>query len=225
MLSLTDIERSLLNQPTLGGRVRALLTATNMTQAELASKVGTKQQSIAYICGIGGHEVTTSRFTIKIAEVFGVDSNWLATGEGNPIPVKTEIADRNLQAVPVYLGNDATVAFLTGGQAPQAGTVVTSLGTRGKTFAVRVPPEWAAHGVAPNDDLIFDGEATPRPGQTVLVMVDRSSILLGRYQRTAASAAQIASLTPDWPEVMQIAEGVAVVGVLIERRHYGALAA
>lgn len=225
MLSLTDIEKTLLNQPTLGGRVRALLSATGLTQAQLAARVGTKQQTIAYICGVGGHEPTASRFTIKIAEVLGVDPNWLASGEGNPIPTRQEIEDRNLVLVPVFFGHDAVVSHLNGVSPQPVDSLLTSIGTHGKTFATRVPPDGGGKGVTAGDDLVFDASLAPRPGQTVLVMVDRSSVLLGRYQRTASGESQIITLTPDWPETMKIGSGTEVVGVLVEHRHYGALAA
>jgi transcriptional regulator with XRE-family HTH domain len=225
MLSLSDIEKALLNQPTLGGRVRALLSATGMTQAQLAAKVGTKQQTIAYICGVNGHEATTSRYTIKIAEALGVDSNWLASGEGNPIPTKQEIEDRNLVSVQVFLGDDDVVSHLNGVKAQPVDSLLTSLGAHGKTFAIRALANGCSRCVTPGDDLLFDTSIPPRPGQTVLVIVDRSSVLLGRYQRTESGESQVVTLTPDWPDVMKIGGAVEVAGVLVEHRHYGALAA
>ena len=64
----------------LGTRVKRMLQEKGMTQAQLARLVGTKQQTISYICN-QEHPATTSRYSTKIAEILGVNPAWLATGQ------------------------------------------------------------------------------------------------------------------------------------------------
>lgn len=67
-------------------RIKLAREQANLTQSELAEKIGIKQQSVFKIeCG----ETKNPRNIEKIASVLGVDLNWLLTGEGLMYPNKS----------------------------------------------------------------------------------------------------------------------------------------
>lgn len=72
------IEPTLL--PTLGSRVKyARLNVANLTQKELAMKIGVKQPTIS---SIEKDEQSTTRYLLQIADALGVSAHWLQTGYG-----------------------------------------------------------------------------------------------------------------------------------------------
>lgn len=67
-------------------RIRIAREQANLTQAELAEKIGIKQQSVFKI---ESGDTKNPRNLEKIANVLGVDLNWLLTGEGLMCPNKS----------------------------------------------------------------------------------------------------------------------------------------
>ena len=67
-------------------RIRIAREQANLTQAELAEKIGIKQQSVFKI---ESGDTKNPRNLEKIANVLGVDLNWLLTGEGLMYPNKS----------------------------------------------------------------------------------------------------------------------------------------
>ena len=67
-------------------RIRIAREQANLTQAELAEKIGIKQQSVFKI---ESGDTKNPRNLEKIANVLGVDLNWLLTGDGLMYPNKS----------------------------------------------------------------------------------------------------------------------------------------
>jgi transcriptional regulator with XRE-family HTH domain len=74
----------------LGNRMRAARKAANLTQVELADRVGCRQQLISQI-ERGKVDYTT--FYNEFAQVLGVDPAWLITGKGSSRPEKSSPSD------------------------------------------------------------------------------------------------------------------------------------
>lgn len=197
-----------------------------MTQAELARAVGTKQQTISYICA-AEHEATASRYTIKIAELFGVNPNWLATGEGNPqdatLLMRTNGSPHKLHPIPIYRGHDAALRFMRGESQEPTGYLLSDRGTPGKCWVDEIsdPSRSGATGVAMGDHLIFDTASTPRPSDNVVVMLNKDLLMMGTY-RLRGQGFEVVPLNPDF-DTVHSGKNVQIVGVLIERRLYGSL--
>ncbi len=64
---------------TLSNRLNHALQLTEVTQSELARRIGIKQQSISQICS---GKSARSRYTMQIAQALCVNAHWLATGDG-----------------------------------------------------------------------------------------------------------------------------------------------
>lgn len=211
--------------PTLGMRVRRLLKERGITQAELARAVGTKQQTISYLCA-ADHEATASRYTIKIAEILGVNPNWLATGEGSPrdptVSMSTNGTPHKFHSVPIFRGHDEALRFARGDPQEPSGYLLTDRGTPGKCWVSEASePGRSGVAVQNGDHLFFDRSSTPRPSDTVMVMVDKKLMVLGTY-RVRGQGYEVIPLNQDF-DVVHSSKNAHIVGVMFERRFYGAL--
>lgn len=63
---------------TYAERLQKALAHAGISKAELARRVGVKDQAIQYLCRRG----KGSRYTYRIAMALGVSTNWLETGQG-----------------------------------------------------------------------------------------------------------------------------------------------
>jgi DNA-binding XRE family transcriptional regulator len=75
---------------TYGERLEMAISNAGYNQSKLAKAVGISQTSIQHLCKKG----IRSGYTPQIADILGVDAEWLATGEG-------EMKARDKQAPPV----------------------------------------------------------------------------------------------------------------------------
>lgn len=208
---------------TLGSRIRKLLKERGMTQAELARAVGTKQQTISYICA-GEHEATASRYTIKIAEILGVNPNWLANGQGNAkdptVALRLDGTAHKLHSVPVYRDHTEIINYALGHPQEPKGYLLTDQGTPGECWAKESEDLTLNNAsLQIGDHLIFDRSKTPRPSNTVLAMVNKEFLTLGTY-RMRGDGYEIAPFNPDY-DLVRSGKNVQLIGVLIERRLYG----
>ncbi|MCX7125382.1 MAG: helix-turn-helix transcriptional regulator, partial [Gammaproteobacteria bacterium] len=67
--------------PTLSDRLQHALEITGMKKADLARAIDVQPQTIQHLCN---GNVKSSRFTFELATVLGLNTTWLATGEGTP---------------------------------------------------------------------------------------------------------------------------------------------
>jgi SOS-response transcriptional repressor LexA len=74
---MNEVEEQQLD--TLSGRLVYALESTGMRKAELARAINVKPQVIQFLCN---SETKSSRFSFEIATALGLNTRWLATGEG-----------------------------------------------------------------------------------------------------------------------------------------------
>jgi hypothetical protein len=63
----------------LSNRINHVLQITRTKKADLARAIGVKPQVIQFLCN---SQTQSSRFTFEIATALGLNTKWLATGEG-----------------------------------------------------------------------------------------------------------------------------------------------
>lgn len=76
-------------------RIKALRKLINLNQTEFAKALNVTPAAISKI--EAGTRPLTDRMIHNIANEFGVDENWLRTGEGEPFPLPPEEDERLLQ--------------------------------------------------------------------------------------------------------------------------------
>ena len=65
---------------TLSDRLNFAINKMGIKKAELARQIGIQPQTLQYLCD---SKANASKFTFEIATVLGVDTKWLATGNGD----------------------------------------------------------------------------------------------------------------------------------------------
>lgn len=76
-------------------RIKALRKLINLNQTEFAKALNVTPAAISKI--EAGTRPLTDRMIHNIANEFGVDENWLRTGDGEPFPLPPEEDERLLQ--------------------------------------------------------------------------------------------------------------------------------
>ncbi|WP_394239909.1 helix-turn-helix domain-containing protein [Vibrio astriarenae] len=81
---------------TLGKRVKyARRTLADLTQLELAEKIGVKQPTIS---ALEKDESSTTRYIVEIADALNVNAHWLNTGRGRMEKVEIDPSNTNFEA-------------------------------------------------------------------------------------------------------------------------------
>lgn len=89
------------DQNTLSFRLKQAINYANISQSDLARKIGVKPQVIQYLCQ---KNIKSSRFTYLMAEALGVNHAWLAAGVGAIFPAN--LSEENQYKIPLFSIND-----------------------------------------------------------------------------------------------------------------------
>lgn len=202
----------------LGTRVKRMLKEKGMTQAQLARLVGTKQQTISYICN-EEHPATTSRYSTKIAQILGVNPSWLATGQGSPyeqtVSIEVEGVAIHVTQVPL-LAEEDVIAFLSG-KLPQKGGVMTDkVGKSG--FALQIEGDSMSPRFKAGDTVVIDTLVNPEPGDYVAALLRSGAIAFRRY-RARHPGYELVPENGDW-DTIPSHDVARIVGVMVEHRTY-----
>jgi len=202
----------------LGTRVKRMLQEKGMTQAQLARLVGTKQQTISYICN-QEHPATTSRYSTKIAEILGVNPAWLATGQGSPydltVPIAVEGVAVHASQVPLLKEEDVA-AFLAGKPHNKGGIMTDRVGKDG--FALVIEGDSMAPRFRAGDTVVIDTMLQPEPGDYVAAMLNSGVIAFRRY-RSRHPGFELVPENSDWDTISSL-DVADIVGVMVEHRIY-----
>ncbi|CAB4195629.1 COG2932 Predicted transcriptional regulator [uncultured Caudovirales phage] len=211
----------------MGIRIKNLLVKTDMSQAELARRVGTKQQTISYIVR-GSSSSQTSRYTNKIAGVLGVNPQWLQTGEGNiydaivptifpsRITGSTQVPILSPEEIPKYLLNEK---FEVAGLLMIDTLVAEAVTTAEISFAFEVNDDSMSPQFVRGDVVVIDRAIEAVPGDYVIAMTAEQDILFRRF-RTKRAGFELVPENKDWEVVDSQDNGAVVYGVMVEHRRY-----
>lgn len=204
----------------LGTRVKQMLKEKGMTQAQLARLVGTKQQTISYICN-DDRPATTSRYSTKIAEILGVNPSWLATGQGSPydqtVPIHVEGVSVRATQVPLLTSTEVP-AFLSGSHKERGGAVVTDRVHSPGAFALEIEGDSMSPRFKDGDTVVIDPLIDPEPGDYVAAMLKAGVIAFRRY-RARHPGFELIPENTDW-DVIHSDDVTKIVGVMVEHRTY-----
>lgn len=96
---------------TLTNRLNYILQVTGTKKADLARAIDVKPQIIQFLCT---SQTRSSRFTFEIATALGLNTRWLATGEGNIFIADDSEKEffKEFKKIPVYSDSDLTQSFV-----------------------------------------------------------------------------------------------------------------
>lgn len=213
---------------TLGGRIKALLTEQGMTQSALARLVGVKQQTISYICAPDSPS-SVSRYSTKIAEVLGVNPNWLQTGEGNQYEVSVPITMGGVtytaKKVPV-LEQQHVLDWLSGVHKHKGLDIMTEIEVSAESFAIEIEGESMSPMFRSGDRVLIDPSLMPEPGDFVAaiaggILTFRKYRATGICEPDGTRNFELVPLNNDWPTYSsEKTPGAKIVGVMAEHRSY-----
>lgn len=208
---------------TLGNRIKQVLDQKQMSQAELARLVGVKQQTIHYLCRSSGQ---TSRHSVRIAEVLGVNPAWLQSGEGD-LHDPLALTSNDLTKIPVIRSNiDLVKQFLLERlhQKEIIGTLITDKNVGNKVFALEVDGQSMSPLYQPGDTIVIDPEVKPEPGDFVIAEVNKALVFRKyRPRQMGANGSEYFELAPlndDFPSVRSDASKIKILGTVVEHRRY-----
>ena len=207
----------------LGNRIRQALQTKGISQAELARRIGVKQQTISYLCAMDS-PATTTRYATKIAQVLGVNPAWLQTGEGDPdnpvVHVVVEGVEVLFRRVPLFKVVDSLLRYLKGKPAKAASVgIITNLTVSDRVFAVEVTDSSMAPIFESGDRVVFDPEIKPEPGDYVLALVSEMPVLR-KFRMKTGGVYELAPMNADWPTLTSSEESITILGVMVEHRRY-----
>jgi SOS-response transcriptional repressor LexA len=204
----------------LGARIRQVLSEKGLTQSQLSRLVGVKQQTISYICSAES-PATASRYAPKIAQVLGVNPQWLQSGEGGKydptVRIELEGVELSVQRVPL-LQPPHIQLFLDGGNADTRHSLMTDAKAGRRAFAVEIEGDSMRPLFRPGDRIVIDPDLHPEPGDFVLAH-SQGVITFRKYRARADDGFELAPMNDDWPVVRSGGE-VKVLGVMVEHRSY-----
>lgn len=227
---------------TLAGRVRYARERLGIAQAELARRVGVRQQTINNLEKPDGPR--TTRNPLLLAKVLGVDPGWLTEGTGaapdgaqaaraalNSTQPNVTVPDRVSMPrdLPVY---GTAAGAVSGAFILDMGDVVDyvrrppALAGIDKAYAIYVEGDsmWPEH--KPGDLRIVHPGRKPQPGDDVIVITqnhehDRPQAYIKRLVRRTADKVVVRQLNPAFEHAFQREFVVALHRVLTMNELFG----
>lgn len=206
---------------TFAQRLRDLLQERGIKQAELAKKVGTKQQTISYL--MRSDALTqASRYTTKIADALGVNPMWLQTGEGDQyqpiVPLKQVDLFKDLCQIPI-ISCQNVLNYLSGKQGCVKGYLMTGISESQSRFAFEVSDNSMSPSFNVGDVVVIDPETSPQPGDFVVANPAQTVVVLRRFRMRDGGGFELVPENKDW-NTMIGTEMSTILGVMVEHRRY-----
>lgn len=198
----------------LGERIKIALGHKGMTQAELARSLGVKGQTISYLCADDSRAVS-SRYSARIAEILGVNPQWLMDGIGDmhdPM-VRIEVEGKSFRLNRIPLVADRYP--IPEGESPVS--LMSSVRMSRRAFAFTVNDTAMQPIINPSDQVIVDPEVIPVPGDLVAAE-QNGHLLVRRYRQKEEDGFELIAANPDWPTLSS--KTTSLCGTIMEHRAY-----
>jgi SOS-response transcriptional repressor LexA len=222
----TATQPFLLPISTLAIRLKKARRVRNVTQQELANRIGVKQQAIQRI---EAGKVRSSTYIVTIALALQVSPIWLAGGqELEPIlldhNMHTDPSQAIFPSLPLFswneISNDIKPLYKKGDIRPQ---VPAFMSVSNKAFALQLqlPDDAMVSMTDPKasfqrDAMVFiDPSRTPKDGSFILVKT--SELILRKYVTANDSGAYLAALNNKYESVLWDPNRHTIIGVLIAK--------
>ena len=202
---------------TLSDRLNYAIKITGVTQAELARQISIKPQVIHYLCS---SKAKSSRFTFELAHALGVNTEWLATGNG--VMLLKDDSEH------VLLTSQKKLAVLSWEQLKEKikydkidlsdhkDWVLVSNSVTQDGFALKLYDKsmWPRFDV--NTLVVIDPHRTPKEGDFVICYLKEKDDLI--FREISPTAHKLRPLNADMFKEIMLDKDDQICGVLVEAR-------
>lgn len=232
-------------ESTYGERLMWAMAAADMNQSDLARRVEVSPQSIQYLVD-PANNARGSRNTAAFAAACGVNPDWLARGNGSPVPdihqVKHSVGEANVVDAPAGTRRVPVLSYVQAGAMTEAGCVdlsqvyddyiMTDLELSGMAFALEIRGNSMVAPPGSNDDtfnegdrIIVDCQVTPLPGDYVVARNGEHEATFKKYRPRGVDdqgreVFELVPLNPDYPPMRSDRQAIHIIGVMVEHRRY-----
>ncbi|MWP47468.1 LexA family transcriptional regulator [Gilliamella sp. Pas-s27] len=205
----------------LGQRIRARREELNLTQEQVASQVGIKQQSYQ---AIESGEVKKPRYLYEISVALKCDMAWLLSGKEKEVKNVEPIA---LKASQVPLISYVQAGVWTESCELRDSTgfeyIMTSLELSDKAFALQIKGDSMEPEFKEGDVVIIDPAIRPIPGEFVVAMNGESEATFKKYRELGHDEHErmqfeLIPLNPDYTTMSTLTQQIRIVGTMVEHR-------
>lgn len=205
----------------LGQRIRARREELNLTQEQVASQVGIKQQSYQ---AIESGEVKKPRYLYEISVALKCDMAWLLSGKEKEVKNVEPIALKARQ-VPLISYVQAGVWTESCELRDSKGFeyIMTSLELSDKAFALQIKGDSMEPEFKEGDVVIIEPAIKPIPGEFVVAMNGESEAMFKKYRELGYDEHErmqfeLIPLNTDYTTMSTLTQQIRIVGTMVEHR-------
>jgi len=199
-----------------GERLKSALKSAGMSQAELARQAGISQQSVQYLCaGKGRGSIHSDKF----ANILGVNTRWLSSGEGPREP-------DNIAPGPEIQGRVPLISWVQAGEFCEAidlfqpgdadDWIPCPTQHSDSSFALKVQGASMEPKFTEGELIIVDPMKSPNSGSYVIAQKTGDKSVTFKQLMTDGGQHYLKALNPEWPNrIIKMDEEWHICGVII----------
>lgn len=205
----------------LGQRIRARREELGLTQEQIASQIGIKQQSYQ---AIESGSVKKPRYLYEISLALKCDMAWLLSGKEKEVKNVKVI---NFEAYKVPLISYVQAGVWTESCELRDSTgfeyIMTSLELSDKAFALQIKGDSMEPEFKEGDLVIVDPSIKPTPGEFVVAMNGESEATFKKYRELGYDEHErmqfeLIPLNPDYTTISTLNQQIRIIGTMVEHR-------
>lgn len=209
----------------LSDRIKLVLKEHNLSQYDLAKRMGVSQATVAFWC-TGRTKNLRGDYAAKLSKLFGYDPGWLANGVGlskiNSVGTPAlEPAKIGTQKIPlIELKNIGKPTLEMVSQ-----YLLTDMKTSNHAFAIAIKDSSMLPKFEVGDRVIIDPEIEPIPGDFVVVRVDNNEPIFRKIKELGTDTEgnrlyEFVPLNSDFSVIQSNRHSIEILGTMLEYRKY-----
>lgn len=205
----------------LGERIRARREELGLTQEQVASQIGIKQQSYQ---AIETGSVKKPRHLYEISVALKCDLTWLLSGKDKGIN-NVEVLNFNVFKVPLISYVQAGIWTESCELRNSTGFeyIMTTLELSDSAFALRIKGDSMEPEFKEGDVVIIDPASKPIAGEFVVAMNGDTEATFKKYRELGLDEHdrmqfELVPLNPDFPKISSLNQQIKIIGTMVEHR-------
>ncbi|KDN09340.1 LexA family protein [Gilliamella sp. Imp1-1] len=205
----------------LGQRIKARREELSLTQEQVASQVGIKQQSYQ---AIESGEVKKPRYLYEISVALKCDMAWLLSGKEKEV--------KNVEPITLKARQVPLISYVQAGVWTESCElrdstgfeyIMTSLELSDQSFALRIKGDSMEPEFKEGDVVIIDPAVKPIPGEFVVAMNGESEATFKKYRELGHDEHErmqfeLIPLNPDYTTMSTLTQQIRIIGTMVEHR-------